>query len=298
MAATSRTPREKLHIRTEARAETKPAPPPASPPADEKKNALTVPVANAKPPAALLERMLKDAGKGVSSLQEDNIVPLIYIMQPLSPQLQRNNAKFVQGAMAGDIMLRNLTDPMVPGDQGIIFQHCFFDKDWVEWIPRNSGGGFVGRSKERPDDAVEKVDPQNKNKKRWFRPNGNEVIETRYHIGYVHMDDRRLPYVIPFSSTGHTVSRSWMFTMNSKRLPSGDVAAGWSSLFKLITRERSNVSGTWFVFDPIDLGYVQSVEDYDLGERLYEAFNKGEKRVEDPDEGLHEEPASDVNGRM
>jgi hypothetical protein len=46
-----------------------------------------VPISDALTPAFLADRIKADAGKGVSSSQADNIVPLIYILQALSPQV-------------------------------------------------------------------------------------------------------------------------------------------------------------------------------------------------------------------
>lgn len=288
-----------------AKPTTKTAP---APPKEEKKEVATRPANNiinaaGSIPAALMERMQKEAGRGLSSASEDNIVPLVYILQPLSPQVNLKNPKYITGAMAGDIWLRNSSSPIVKGDEGFIFQHCYFMKDFIEWVPRTAGGGFVAKHEKMPADAKEVADPKNPQRVRYVRPNGNEIIHTRYHIGYVHMGERRLPYVIPFSSTGHTVSRGWMFTMNSKRLPSGEEAPGYSSLFKLVTRERSNVSGTWSVFDPIDMGFVQTVEDFELGSKLCDSFTRGEKTVEVPDDeggaGQSEaQTATNENARM
>src|SRR6202035_3091033 len=58
------------------------------------------------PPAALADRMKADAGRGVSTAQEDNQVPLIYVLQPLSPQVDKRSEQYVEGAEPGDLWLR------------------------------------------------------------------------------------------------------------------------------------------------------------------------------------------------
>ena len=35
------------------------------------------------------------------------------------------------------IWLKNDDEPFVPGDEGILAQACYFDKDFVEWVPRS-----------------------------------------------------------------------------------------------------------------------------------------------------------------
>lgn len=244
-------------------------------------------------PAHLAKKMEEHSGEGVSSKQEDNLVPLVYILQAQSPQVNKRSADYIDGAEAGHIWLRNAPHPIVPGDTGILFQPCHFSKDWVEWVPRDNGGGFVARHEDRPPEAEETKDPQNPNRVKYVMPNGNEVIETRYHAGFVVLDDGSvLPYIIPMSSSGHSVSRQWMFMMNSNQLPKGDIAPSWSKLYRLKTKERSNAAGTWFTWDISDAGWVDE-EAFDRGTALFNAFNTGEKKAETPmDQAGNEEEAT------
>ncbi len=241
------------------------------------------------PPAELQEMMREDKGKGVSTSASDNLVPLIYVLQALSPQVNRRNPSFIEGAEPGSFWLRNAPTEIIGGDPeaggGMIAQSCLFYKDWIEWKPRDSGGGFIARhaplTGDREDecpvsDAVRTEDPNNKNKIRFLRPNGNEVIHTRNHVCRIFTRDGILPYIIPFSSTGHTTSRGWMQLMNT-------ISAGvsFAAKYRLTTRERTNASGTWFAVD-VKFDSWCSPEEYKDGKRLYEAFASGEKQAEAP----------------
>lgn len=230
-------------------------------------------------PAHLQAKIKEDAGKGVSSKQEDNIIPLIGILQAMSPQVNKRDPNYVEGAETGDILLKNAPSPLVKGDKGILVQPVSFHREHVEWIPREKGGGFAGRHPELPKEAKESVDPSNPNKKRYVMPNGNEIIETRYHAVAVHLGELRLPYVIPMTSSGHTVSRNWMFMMNSKMID-GAVAPSFAGLYTLKTKERKNAAGTWMTWDISDAGWVQEEVDYDRGRALNEAISSGEKEIE------------------
>lgn len=245
-------------------------------------------------PAFMADRAAQDAGKGVSTDREDNQVPLIYVLQALSPQCNKRNNAYVEGAEPGSIWLRNSPDPIVPGDGGLLFQPCAFQKDWVEWVPRDNGGGFVGRHDTLPADAKEVADPKNPNKVRYVLPSGNEVIETRYHVGFVIREGHTpMPYVIPLSSSGHTVSRQWMFMMNSKMLGADKKAPSWACYYRLKTKERSNKRGeTWFTFDVSDAGWVPTLHDYERGAALYEAFASGERTIAE-EEHVGSEPVGD-----
>lgn len=232
------------------------------------------------PPPELLEKMKRDKGKGVSQSASDNLVPLIYILQALSPQVARRNPEYIEGAEPGSFWLRNAPHPIISGEAGMMCQPCYFFKDWVEWRPRDSGGGFIARWPEFKEDvcpvedAVQREDANRRVK--WLRPNGNEVIQTRNHVVRVFTDEGILPYIIPFSSTGHTTSRAWSQLINST---SGSVA--FAAKYKLTTRERTNPAGTWFA---VDVKFDSwAADEYDAGLAMYEAFASGEKKAAAPD---------------
>ena len=244
-------------------------------------------------PAFLAEKIAQDSGKGVSTLQEDNLVPLIYILQAQSPQCNKRGPEYVEGAEDGAIWLRNSGLPAISGDEGILFQPCYFQKDFVEWIPRGAGGGYVGRYPDRPADAVEKnIDPQSPDKLAWVLPNGNTVVETRYHIGYVITDQGALPYVIPMSSSAHTASKGWMFLMNGKQM-SGSKAPSFACYYRLKTKSRTNKAGTWSTWDITDAGWVQSEAEYNRGADLHESFASGERQIGEEDATHAQAPAGD-----
>lgn len=255
----------------------------------QQKNAL-VPSGGAKLPASLAAKMKADSGKGVSQKQEDNLVPMITIMQDGSPQVKKGHTKFIEDAEAGCIWLKGLDQPFIPGEEGILVQSCHFDKGWTEWTPRSKGGGFIARHAERPAGATQHTDPQNPKKKFWLLQNGNEVVETRYHVVRVWLEDgRKIPYFLPLAGSGHSFSKDWMFRMNN--VPSGDgIAPSWAKVWRLKLGTRTNTDGTWFMFTPEDAGWVETEEDYDAGAQLFNAFETGagkldEKQMDDANRG-------------
>lgn len=240
------------------------------------------------PPAALADRMKQDSGKGVSTDQADNQVPLIYVLQSNSPQVDSQDPRYVQGAEAGDVWLRGSPSPIVKGTEGFLFQPCAFWHDVGEWIPRDDGGGFVARHKTMPETAKEIVDPRNPQLVKYKSPEGNELIQTRNHAGYVVIGEGPLPYVLPLTSTGHSTSRAWMFMMNSQRGPDGAKPPSWACVYRLKTVKKKNKKGSWFVLAAENAGehgqtrWVDTVEDYDRGAALNAAFESGAKQAEAP----------------
>lgn len=236
--------------------------------------------ASASPPAVLKTAMANDAGKGLSTKSEDNIVPLVRLLQALSPACQRSKpSDYIEGAEPGDILLKGIA--LVKAKDGLVVQPAFFHRAFVEWKPNRSG--FVCQHEELPVDTKEVPDPRDNTKNILVRANGNIIQETRYHSVFVYLPGRQSPlaFVIPFTSTGHTVSKSWMFLMNSISL-NGKRAPSWSRLYRLVPKLRQKDNNEWFVFEPIDLGWVPDEPTYNIGKQLYESFASGEKVAEEP----------------
>lgn len=271
-------------------------------------------------PSELMQELQGDASKGVSTLARDNIIPMIYVLQPLSPQVQERRPEvYIEGAKAGHFWLRNSPVQLVGGDVGMAFQPCHFKRDAVEWIPRDLGGGFVARYDfASPDESMDdmakrlnlRVEPSEKKSRPPRYWNGdNEVKETRYHAGFVHggmlgLQDYAglvLPFVIPFGGTGHGVSRAWMTSMGQhtigelaqamkQQVPPNGTAPTFSGarLYKLTTKWRKNASGEWAtVFVEDTLGWVPGLvagdmTEYRRGRQLHDAMVRGEKVIESP----------------
>src|SRR3972149_2403505 len=68
--------------------------------------------------------MKADAGQGISTAPEDNLVPLIYVLQATSPAVKKGDPSRIDGAEAGDFWLRNSSEPIVRGEDGLLFQPC------------------------------------------------------------------------------------------------------------------------------------------------------------------------------
>lgn len=229
----------------------------APPPAPNKSKAVATRAQSTEVDAAAMEEMNKmmmaDSGKGLSTAVEDNIVPLIYILQSNSPQVQKKGENYVEGAEAGMIWFRG-TKTVVSGDDGIPVVPVHWDKAWIEWLPDR--GGFVARHKEKPEDATQQTDPQNPKKKRWVRRNGNTVVETREHVVIdLETFDRPMAFVIPMSGSGHGASRAWMTNMNTKFIPGTDIKApSYGYIYRMKLQFRTNDQGDWFMWDVVDGG--------------------------------------------
>lgn len=239
-----------------------------------------------------------DVGKGTSTAQEDNLIPLLYVLQGLSPQVNKRGDAYIQDAEPGDIWLRNAPKEIIKSDEGLVFQPCAFSKNWVEWVPREQGGGrramfnyedlkYDPEKKKAtlktPNGVIElKVDYRdgNTNVPLFKLPNGNDLVETRYQTGFAEVNGKALPYVISFKSTGHTVAKEWMGKqLQHSQIDGKNPDPAWLYFYRLSTKMRKNKDGEWFVLQVADMDRVATAEEFARGKSLFTAVMAGEKQI-------------------
>jgi hypothetical protein len=256
-------------------------------------------------PAHLAGLMEGDADKGTSKDLADNIVPLIYLLQPLSPQVTKGSPEHIPGAEAGDIWFRG-TKTVVKGDVGIVVQLCHFSKCVNEWQPNR--GGYAGRHDTMPEGAVQILDPKDERGKRkiWKTSkdkDANDLVESREHVVLVREGfDRVQPFVIPMSGSQHTSARGWMMSANQKQIPGSDkTPAIWSCLYRMKTKHNSDGTFNWYGWDISDASedgttkWVETAEDYAAGKKLFSDFNTGALKADDAND-MNDHGARDADG--
>jgi hypothetical protein len=245
------------------------------PPQEKQKNPIQR-MSTSTAPARVRQR--EDKSESVSKDAADNQVPFIYLLQSNSPQCMKGHEKNIPGAEASDIWLRNDPEPIIKGDDGMDFQCCFFSKDWVEWLPERAG--LAGRHPERPEDAeqVEEEGEDGGTRTVWKRPNGNYVVETRYHVGLVHRSGKPPePYTLPLSSTGHTVSKQWTTAQNKLE---GGRAEWYDVIWTLHPVLKRKGTHAWYQYE-VSFNRWASDDEANEGRNLHEAFVSGTKRMAD-----------------
>lgn len=246
--------------------------------------------------ADLAAEFAADAGAGTSQAADDNIVPFIVLLQDMSPEVKKRDPEYVNGAEVGMLLNKatrqlyapNADEAEKTGLPQLVFQPCAFDRCIVEWVPRNSGGGFVARHEltGTPEATMLAIggkqmeDPQDPKKKIWRTADGShDLIDTRYHFGHVINEAGYSPAVLSFSSTGHTASREWMTLMNNfkVRTPAGDlvVAPSWSKKYVVGSKPKTNTKGDFFVISISDGGIIADKSVRDAGKTLNAGISSG-----------------------
>lgn len=279
--------------------QTRKAPPKPAPGKAVVRGGASKDVVDAAAQEELMKMMAGDSGKGVSTAIEDNVVPLIYILQALSPQVQKKKEEYIDGAEAGMIWFRGTKD-VVPGEEGIPVVPCHFSKCWIEWQPNR--GGFVARHDDRPAAAVLTTDPENPKRKFWKMPSGNIVVETREHVVLVlDVFDRPMPFVIPMSGSGHGSSRAWMTLQNRKVVPGTDLKApSFAYIYRMKLQFRTNADGDWFMWDIIDENdeptMLTDPATYRLARQIESDFSTGKLKSGNMDETQVDHSGGDTAG--
>jgi hypothetical protein len=152
-------------------------------------------------------------GTGMENVtQADISIPFLGIVQKLSPQLDKTHEKYIEGATEGDLF-NSVTNQLL-GTKAY-FVPCCKDSQYVEWVPRDKGGGLVGMhapGSEFVRDIKSRATDQFKLK----TDEGNDLIETHYVYGMLIAGATgktvETPIVIGFSSSKIKVYRTQLMT--------------------------------------------------------------------------------------
>ena len=147
-----------------------------------------------------------DAGAGYENQSAaDMAMQFVNVLQKMSPQLEESDGLFIEGAKEGDLY-NTVTNELLP--QGTEFIPGITEHVYVEWIPRDEGGGFVARH--AMDSPLVVKAKANYKFGEWKTDGGNDLIETFYIYGVLVMDGGQLiPAVIAFAKTKIKVYKGW-----------------------------------------------------------------------------------------
>ena len=187
---------------------------------------------------------LLSGGTGLEeTTTEDFAIPFIRVLQPLSPQLQKQNGSYVEGASAGDLY-NTVTNAYYDGEKGISIVPCAYNKKYIEWIPREKGGGLVNANH---DISILSKCTRDASR-RTFTPEGNEIVETAQYFVLV-LEPEPQQAVLAFTSTQLGVSRKWLSMLRMARVQNSSGASVQAPMFaytyRLSTVTQSNDKGSW-----------------------------------------------------
>jgi len=187
-----------------------------------------------------------DVGAGFDQLgASDYIVPFLVVLQSNSPQVTDDNPKGARPGMVLNTVTNQLYDAR---EDGIKIYVADIGHEYIEWVPRDAGGGIVGRYAVT-DDAVREIHLK-KQVGKIVLANKNELVETYYLYAVVQAGDELFPAIIAATSTKITPSKK-LFSMLKTVLvktPSGNRVNPplWAHRVLATTVGQENKKGKFF----------------------------------------------------
>ena len=197
----------------------------------------------------VLDDDLLSGGTGLEDTDSgDYAIPFVRVLQSGSPQLKKNHAKYIEGASQG-MLFNTVSNAVYDGDKGILVIPCAYTKKYIEWVPRDAGGGIV--NSEHTVDILKSA-TQNE-KKKYLLANGNEVQETaQYFAIIVNNEEEPEEALLSFTSSQLSFSRRWNSMLKTSRVKNsaGDMvlAPMFANVYRIKTVEQSNDLGSWYGF--------------------------------------------------
>lgn len=234
---------------------------------DSKEVATTpAPGTNLPVSAAMLDRFAKLAGAGFEHAGKgDYALPFIGVLQKMSPQVDKKDPKYVTGAEPG-MMINSVTNELFDGDQGVLIIPVEFRKVYLEWVPRDKGGGLKGEYLTREDAEARKQEDT------VIADTANHYVLLKTGLGYEAV-------LVSCTSTKLKFSRNFMSQMSRVKI-NGTPAPMFAKKYILKTVSQENAKGTFYnlkveVIDGPD-GWVNAQE-LDAAEQFYNQIRSGKR---------------------
>ena len=217
-----------------------------------------------------------DADKGSQNMtQEDLALPFLKVLGQLSPEVNKRDGKYVEGAEPG-MILNTVTNEIFDGTKGIDIIPAFYERKYVEWQDRGEGKGSPVAIHDASSDIMSTTTRDKSFKDRL--PNGNYLENTANHYVVV-LGDSPQTALISMKATQLKISRKWNSIMMGIKLPGKNglfTPPTYSHIYNLKTVQMSNDKGTWFGWDVSKVGPVTDKSVYDIAKGFAERVGKGE----------------------
>ena len=214
-----------------------------------------------------------DANQGTQNIsQEDLALPFLKILGQLSPEVNKRDGKYVEGAEPGKI-INTVTNDLY---DMISVIPCHYKRQYIEWADRGTSTGAPVAIHEADSDIVSQTTRGKDYKDRL--PNGNYLDNTANHFVLV-LGNNPQTALISMKSTQLKVSRKWNSMMMGIKMQGKNglfTPPTYSHIYNLSTVQMSNDKGTWFGWDVTKVGPVTEKHEYDMAKAFAESVGKGE----------------------
>ena len=207
----------------------------------------------------VMDDILEFAGEGAAYDSSEMQIPFVRILQAMSPQLKKREAEYIEGSEQGD-MFNTVTKQHWTGEDGITVIPCYQTTKYLEFTPRDQGGGFRGEIA-ATDPVLQRTERSGAKE---MLPNGNELVKSDHHYCLVvEADGTYQPVVIDMKSSQLKVSRRWKTQIAMQKIKHPKTGAMitpplFATQWKFTTIEESNDQGSWFNYQIEKVGLLES----------------------------------------
>ena len=233
-------------------------------------------VATKKEGALATFDMEADAAQGAQNIsQEDLALPFLKILGQLSPEVNKRDGKYVEGAEPGKI-INTVTNQLYDTINVI---PCHYKRQYIEWQDRGASSGAPVAIHEADSDIVSQTTRGKDYKDRL--PNGNYLDNTANHFVLITGLNPETA-LMSMKSTQLKVSRKWNSMMMGLKMQGKNglfTPPTYSHIYKLSTVQMSNDKGTWFGWDVAKVGPVEDADLYNMAKQFAASVGKGETQA-------------------
>ena len=220
-----------------------------------------------------------DANAGSQNMaQEDLALPFLKVLGQLSPEVNKRDGKYVEGAEPG-MILNTVTNEVFDGDKGIDVLPVYYKRQLVEWQDRGESKGAPVAIHEASSDIMSKTTRDKSYKDRLS--NGNYIENTANHF-VILLSKSPTTALISMKATQLKVSRKWNSMMMGLKMQGKNgmfTPPTYSHIYKLKTVQQSNDKGTWFGWDVSRVGPISDPGIYKIAKDFGANVSKGDVKV-------------------
>lgn len=243
-------------------------------------------------PANLMADLMADAQEFKEAMsREDMAIPFLQILQQLSPQCVEGDPAYIEGAKAG-MFYNTVTKEIIDGkNTGVRLVFIAYKASFIEWVPRNAGGGFVHEYNAAEGAAIRTArNDQGLDIIQSGSPvgtPGNQLNYTHTHFAYLVREDNTYePVLISATSTQVKPSMALNTQINNTKLPGSVVTAPrFFGVWRAKTDLQKNDQGSWYIWSfareatVLDLGEV-GAQIYGSAKEFARSLAAGEKHAD------------------
>ena len=216
-----------------------------------------------------------DANKGSQNIAQDDLaLPFLKVLGHLSPEINKQHAKYLEGAQPG-MIINTVSNQLFDGAKGINVLPVFYKRQYIEWQERGASMGAPVNIYEASD-TLPKTQRSKDNKDRLA--NGNYLETTASHF-VILITDTPTTALISMKATQLKVSRKWNSLMMGLKMQGKNglfTPPTYSHIYNLKAVQMSNDKGTWFGWDVSQIGPVSDKGIYGMAKNFAERVGSGE----------------------